>query len=205
MITIGLTGGIGTGKSTVAAILKELGAEVIDADKVGHEVYRNGAPGWAAVVSAFGEGILAENGEVDRRKLGAIVFADKAALEHLNAIVHPLIRERVQAMLDDARARGVEVAVVEAAVMVESRWSSLVDEIWVTDAAEERAIERVCGRNGLTEEAVRARIKSQMPQSRRILLADVVIENNGSKDELQARVEALWRDRAPQIRKRKSS
>ena len=203
MKIIGLTGGIGTGKSTVADILKGLGAEVINADLVGHEVYKKGTPGWDAVVREFGDGILGESREIDRKKLGAIVFADKKALEKLNAIVHPLLRDRIEELINEARRRGVGEVVLEAAILVESRWASLVDEIWVTDAREDLAVERVRNRSGLTEEAVRARINSQMPQSRRVLNADVVIDNNGSKDELQARVEAIWRDRVPQLRKRK--
>ena len=196
MLVIGLTGGIGTGKTEVAGILEELGATVINADLLGHEAYRPHTDGWRDVVAAFGEGVLGSSGEVDRRKLGSIVFGDPEALRLLNAIVHPLIygmtEERIQAL----RATGSRVVVVEAALLVEANWVSLVDEVWVTTSPEERAVQRIVSRNNLDEGAVRARIGSQMAQEERVHYADAVIDNSGTLEDLRGRVKELWNSRA---------
>ena len=207
MFVVGLTGGIGTGKTEVSKLLQELGAAVVDADKVAHEVYRRGAPGWHEVVAEFGERILAPDGEVDRAKLGDIVFADRRALKRLNAIVHPKVRSMIEARLRDLRGRGEGVVVIEAGLLIEARqqetrWASLVDEIWMTIAPEGQVVKRVQGRSRLEAEAVWARIRSQMPQDERIAHADVVIDNSGGLWELRERVRALWDARVPNARKR---
>ena len=201
MFVIGLTGGIGTGKTTVSEILRELGAEVISADEAGHQVYERGAEGWREVVAAFGDGVLTPDGEVDRSKLGAIVFEDAGALKRLNAIAHPRIRLSIRGRLDELRERGVAVAVVEAALLLEADWSDIVNEIWVTASSEESVIRRVMGRSRLAEDEVRARMRSQMPSGALTGHADAVIENDGSLMDLRAKVVTLWRDRAPRDRK----
>ncbi len=131
MRVIGLTGGIAAGKSTIAQILAELGAVVIDADKVGHEAYRRGTEAWRALVAHFGDGILTPDGEIDRRKLGAIVFADPDQRKALQDIVWPRMKEMIRQRLAELRAAGVQVAVIEAAVLIEAGWTDLVDEVWV--------------------------------------------------------------------------
>jgi dephospho-CoA kinase len=189
---IGLTGGIGSGKSTVAAILAELGAHVIDADKIGHETYRPGSDGFRAVVDAFGRGVVAADGTIDRRALGAIVFGDDAARLRLNAIVHPLIGVEITRRIQAARADGRPI-VVEAALLLEAGWRPLIDRVWLVSVLRETAIARVTTSRGLTREEVERRIDAQVPDAVRRPLADVVIENDGSPAELRAQVEDAWR------------
>lgn len=191
MKVIGLTGGIGSGKSTVSRILQELGARILDADKVGHELYRPGTEVWEEVVSAFGRDILKPDGEIDRPKLGAIVFSDPAALERLNQIMHPRMFQRMRQILDEWRNEGVAVAVLEAAILFEAGWTPLVDEVWVTMASEETVVKRLRAK-GLSPEQVKARLRSQMPVEEKARRAKVVIHNDGSMEELRRQVEAEW-------------
>ena len=200
MLVIGLTGGIGTGKTAVSKVLRELGAEVIDADSIGHETYRRGSAGWDEVVEAFGEGVLAPDGEVDRGKLGAIVFADEVALARLNAIVHPRVRSTVEDRIRELRERGAKAVVVEAPLLLETGWIAPFDEVWVTTAPDAHVAERLHSRSNLDARAVEARVRAQMPQADRVAHADVMIDNSGSPEELSDRVRALWRQRG---RKRK--
>ena len=195
MLVIGLNGGIGTGKTEVSRILAGLGAEIVNADVLGHQAYEPQTATWRQVVGAFGKGVLSEAGEVDRRKLGAVVFADEEALSRLNAIVHPRIHQMIVERLEELRARSLEAAVVEAALFVEANWTPLADELWVTAAPEEAVIKRLRSRTGLDEKAIRARIESQMPQEERLRHADVIVDNDGSLDDLREHVERLWHDR----------
>ena len=195
MIVIGLTGGIGSGKSEVSRVLNELGAEIIDADRVGHEAYQPHTETWEALVAAFGKGILQPTGEVDRKKLGSIVFSNPDALTQLNAIVHPRMREMMRERLDEHRARGARAVVIEAAVLLEAGWESLVDEVWVTTATEESVVQRISQRNNLSEEEIRKRINSQLRNEERVRRATVVIENSDGLEELRQRVRDLWDER----------
>ena len=195
MVVIGLTGGIGTGKTQVSTILEYLGAEIINADLLGHEAYRPQTETWRRIVETFGEGVLAESGEVDRKKLGATVFSGPEALGRLNAIMHPRIYQMIEERLEGLKDEGRQVVVVEAALFVEANWTPLADELWITTASEEQVIERLKARTNLDEEAIRARIRSQMPQEERLRHADVVIENDGSLGDLEDRVHHLWNSR----------
>ena len=192
MFVIGLTGGIGSGKSAVTALLGELGAAVVDADKVGHQAYQPHTETWQAVVDAFGTDILQPNEEVDRRKLGAIVFSDPKELARLNSIMHPRMYTMLEVQLNEMRESGVEVAVVEAAILIEAKWTPLVDEVWVTVASEDTVVLRVQQRNNLAEEEIRRRIRSQLSNEERAEHANVVIENNAGMQELQDKVNDLW-------------
>ncbi len=194
---IGLTGGIGSGKSTVAAMLAELGATVIDADKVGHEIYRPGTKAFRRVVDAFGRDVVAADGTIDRRILGAKVFADPAELKKLNAIVHPLIgdeiRKRLRQAIDaDGPAMNRRPIVVEAAIMMEAGWR-FFDRIWVVVVERETAIARVTASRGLSRADVERRIDAQMTNAERERIADLVIRNDGSLEALRAQVEEAWR------------
>jgi dephospho-CoA kinase len=195
MVVIGLTGGIGTGKSQVARILEELGAAVIDADIVGHEAYLPETKAWHQVVEAFGEDVLAPSGEVDRKKLGSVVFSDAHALERLNAIMHPRMYEMIQSRIQKLQEDGRNVVVVEAAILIEAKWTPLIDELWITAAAEDGVVQRLQGRSNLQESDIRARIHSQMPQEERLEHADVIIDNAGTLTDLRDRVEKVWHDR----------
>jgi dephospho-CoA kinase len=191
MRIIGLAGGIGSGKSTVADILKELGAVTLDLDKVGHLVLKQaGIRG--RLVDEFGKDILDTQGNIDREILGDIVFNDTQALGKLNSIVHPAIDAYVSDKAGEYSRQGVEVLVLEAAVMLEAERDWQVDEIWVTTSSEGKVIERLKGRPDFSEETVTARILSQMSGEERARRADVVIDNNGSLDELRDRVRLEW-------------
>ncbi len=194
MLVIGLTGGIGTGKSLVSRMLEERGATIIDADLVGHEAYTPHTETWQVVVDTFGD-VLAEDGQIDRRKLGAIVFSDPSQLEKLNAIMHPRMYKMIEERIKGLQAGGAETIVVEAAILIEAKWTPLVDEVWVTTAPEDQVIERIKGRNNMGEEAARARINSQMPSDERAGHADVLIANDGSMDQLKDAVDSLWESR----------
>ncbi len=202
MFVIGLTGGIGTGKSTVSGLLKELGAEVIEADKVAHAAYEPDTPGWQKVVEAFGEGVLDADGKVDRTALGGIVFGDEEARKRLNAIIHPIVRRLLEERITGLEHDGARVAVVEVPLLIEaikqqSQWTKMLDEIWVVTAPAEQVIARVRARSDLDETAIRARIESQVTERERNEYADAIIENNGSLEGLRCEVTNLWRERAP--------
>jgi dephospho-CoA kinase len=193
---IGLTGGIGSGKSSVAAMLADRGAHVIDADRVGHEVYRPGTDGFTRVVEAFGREIVGPDGTIDRRRLGAVVFADPEALARLNAIVHPLIREELGRRVADALAADPDrVVVVEAAILMEAGWH-FFERVWVVVVDPETAIDRVVASRGLSRDDVARRIDAQMSNEARRARADVVIDNGGDFEALRASVEAAWAELA---------
>lgn len=190
---IGLTGGIGAGKSTAAKMLGELGAHVIDADKVGHDVYAPGTDGFRAVVGAFGAGVVGPDGAIDRRRLGAIVFADPEQLRRLNALVHPLIGLAIRERLMAAQAEAARTPiVVEAAIMMEAGWT-FFDEVWVVVVEPETAIARVMASRGLSRADVEQRLAAQMHNDERVRRATRVIHNDGTPAELRAQVEAAWR------------
>ena len=193
MIVVGLTGGIASGKSTVARLLAERGAHVIDADVLGHRAYEPGAAAHAGVVDAFGPGIVADDGTIDRGALGQKVFGKPEELERLTAIVWPAIRAMATDEIASVRAAGeVDVVVLEAAVLFEAGWQDLVDEVWVTAVERDAAIERAVARSGLAPEQVEARIDAQLTNEERKAGARVVIDNTGDEAELTARIEALW-------------
>ena len=187
----------------MSKVLKDLGAEIISADELGHEAYRRGTEGWRQVVREFGESVLKPGGEVDRSKLGAVVFGDDHALSWLTAIVHPGIRRSVEERVRELEEQGREVAVIEAALLLEAGWATLVDEVWVTVASIDQVVERVQSRDSLGSDAIRARMESQMLQADRLAHADAVIDNNGSLDELRDRVHVIWNARVCRSRKRK--
>jgi dephospho-CoA kinase len=197
---VGLTGGIGTGKTEVAGILRELGAQVLSADHLAHETYLPGTTGWEKIVEEFGRQVLAPGGEIDRKALGAMVFQDAARLGRLNAIVHPLTRELIALRLrrlsdEDCRVAVVEVALLVEAIRMDVAWTALIDEVWVVVAPEDLVVERAVSRGGLDAEAVRARVHAQATQDERREIADVIIENDGRLELLRNRVEGLWQER----------
>jgi dephospho-CoA kinase len=192
MKVIGLTGGIGSGKSTILQYLAELGAIIMDADKVGHEVFQPGTEGWNDVVATFGKEVIDAAGEVDRKKLGEIVFNSPEALHKLNQIVHPRAHEIAKSRLNEYRQQGVEVVVFEVILLIEAGWTDLVNEVWVAVADEDTVVKRLKRQRGMSEEEILARIHSQMTQEEWIKHADVVVENNGDIDELKAKVKELW-------------
>jgi dephospho-CoA kinase len=194
MLTIGLTGGIGSGKTTVTKILAELGAPIIDADKVGHAIYAPGGPAYDDMIAAFGNGILADDRTIDRSKLGPIVFTDPAALKRLNSIVHPKMYARMGEMIDAMRAAGeARPIVVEAAILIEANWLPLFNEVWLIVASKERVIDRVERDRGLARVQVEARIKAQLSDDERRKHAAIVISNDGTIDDLRTKLAEAWR------------
>ena len=191
MLRIGLTGGIGSGKSTVAARLAELGAVVIDSDQLAREVVEPGSPGLARVVERFGSGVLAPDGSLDRPGLGRLVFGDPAALADLNAIVHPLVRARSEALTAEAAGAGAAVVVHDVPLLVENKLAAGYDRVVVVEAPLPLRLQRLAGR-GLDPDTARARIAAQASDEERRAVADIVLDNSGSVEELRAQVDAAW-------------
>ena len=190
MKVIGLTGGIGSGKSTVSQFLAELGTVVLDADKVGHDTLRD-TEIRREIISAFGKQVLAPSGNIDRKKLGEIVFRNPESLAKLNQIMHPPMYEIVKARLEEYRHQGADVVVLEAPLLIEASWTSLVNEVWVAVASEDTVLKRLRER-GLSEAKSLARIRSQMSDKERAKFSDVVIDTDCSLDELKTKVKELW-------------
>jgi dephospho-CoA kinase len=197
MFVIGLTGNFGTGKTTVSQILAELGAVIIDADKLGHELLQPDAETYGEIVTAFGKSILKPNGEIDRNKLGKLVFADTAALNRLNRILHPRIYEIAKRKIEEYRQARSRIVVLEAALLIEADWTSLVDlvdQVWVTTAPEATIVRRLKSQRGLEQEQILARLQAQMPAGEKAKRADVVINTDCPLDELRKIVAGLWRN-----------
>ncbi len=193
MLRVGLTGGLASGKSFVASHLAGLGCHVIRADDLGHAVLAPGAEAWGPVVAAFGNGILKENGEIDRRKLGALVFDQPERLAALNAIMHPpIFRRQEQLLAEAATADPHGIAVVEAAIMFETGSQERYAKIIVAACPEERQIERAMRRDQLTREQVLARLARQLPLSEKIKRADYVIDTSGTKEETLRQTERVY-------------
>jgi len=189
VLIIGLTGNIGTGKSTVAGMLAELGAETIDADLVAHEVMRAGTPAHRQIVETFGPEVLAPDGKIDRKRLGGIVFADPAALARLEAIVHPAT---LKAVIQRIVSSAANVVVVEAIKLVESGMADSYDSVWVTTCRTEQQIARITEARGLSRAEAEQRVRAQPPQGKKIARADVVVDTSGSLSQTRAQVQAAW-------------
>ena len=189
---IGLTGGIGSGKSTVSRYLSELGAAIIDADKLGHEVYLPNTESWRDLVKTFGKEILTPADKIDRKKLATIVFNNPEKLQQLNAIVHPRMFEIAKQRIEDNRRKGTKVVILDAPILFETNWTPLVEAVWVVVANEANVVKRAVSRSGLTEEQVRLRIRSQMSNAERIQRAQAVIHNDGTAEDLRNKVNELW-------------
>jgi dephospho-CoA kinase len=190
---IGLTGGAGSGKSTVSAMLKELGAAVIDADQATHAVYEPGSPGFEAVMGEFGPEYV-RDGRIDRARLGELVFHDKDARRRLNAIVHPLVREWMAARTVEAVEGGSEVVVQDVPLLFENGLAGLYSTVVLVYVPEQLQVKRLIDGRGLTHERARAMIAAQMPIEEKRKLAPHVIDNTGSQEETRRQVDQIWRD-----------
>ncbi|WP_370418720.1 dephospho-CoA kinase [Streptomyces sp. QH1-20] len=192
MLKVGLTGGIGSGKSEVSRLLAAYGAVIVDADRIAREVVEPGTPGLAAVVAEFGPGIVTADGALDRPKLGAIVFADTGRLAALNAIVHPLVRARSAEI--EAAAAPDAVVVHDVPLLAENGLAPLYDLVIVIDATEETRLDRLVRLRGMTPDEARARMAAQATREERLAVADLVIDNDGPLEALTAQVAKVWAD-----------
>jgi len=190
---IGLTGGAGSGKSTVASILHDLGAVVLDADVAAHTVYEPGSLGFDLIEAEFGPGYI-RDGKVDRARLGELVFSDADARARLNAIVHPLVREWMAAQTANALMRGAAVVVQDVPLLFESGLEALYSDVLLVYVPEETQVRRLVEGRGLSEDRARAIVATQMPIEEKRGRAQHVIDNSGSRDETQRQVEAIWRE-----------
>lgn len=190
MIRIGLTGGIGSGKSTVAAMLADRGAVVIDADAIARELVEPGAPALDALVAEFGPQILADDGSLRRSELARIAFADPSATDRLNAIMHPLIRQESRRRLD--AASDAQFVVYDMPLLLETGQQDLVDAVLVVDVPGEMQVQRAVGVRGLDEEDVRRRMAVQASRAERLAAADHIIDNSGSLADTEQQVQEMW-------------
>jgi dephospho-CoA kinase len=190
---IGLTGGAGSGKSTVSAMLKELGASVIDADEAAHAAYEPGSPGFESVIREFGPEYVRE-GRIDRARLGELVFHDDAARLRLNAIVHPLVRDWMAARTAEAVEAGTEVIVQDVPLLFENRLESLYSTTVLVYVPEPVQLKRLVEGRGLSDERARAMIASQMPIEDKRKLASHLIDNSGTREATRGQVDRIWRE-----------
>lgn len=201
MLLVGLTGGIGSGKSTVARMLAERGAVVLDADAYARDALAAGTLGLRAVAERFGEEVLDPDGELDRGALAAVVFADAEARRDLEAIVHPEVRRRLEQAIE-AHAGTDGIVIIDSPLLVEAGQGGSVQLLVVVTAPEQAQLERLAAGRGMSEDDVRARIASQMPVEEKAAIADVVLDNGGDLLELERQVERLWRDLEARARAR---
>ena len=192
-LLVGLTGGIATGKSMVSALLRQLGCEIIDADLLAREVVEPGRPAWTTIVAEFGQDVVTGDGALDRKRLGAIVFANPERRRRLEAITHPAIRERFQARLDELAEHGFTgIVVFDAAVMIESGNYKNMDRLVVVVTDEPTQMSRLQGRDGTDDAEGRRKIASQMPLSEKAKLADYVIDNSGDRQATAEQVRRVF-------------
>lgn len=187
---IGLTGNIACGKSTIAQMLRELGAEVIDADKVAHQVMAPPGPVYDSIAREFGREILAPDGSIDRRKLGQIVFGDPAALRRLDALVHPTTSATIRQMIATSSAR---VVVVEAIKLIEAGTYRICDSVWIVTCTRDQQVQRLISERGLSREDAERRIDAQSPIEEKLSYANVVIDNSGSLADTRRQVLEAWK------------
>ncbi len=192
MLVIGLTGGIGTGKSELSHILRDLGAVVIESDKVAHQSYEPGTTAHGLIVKLFGEDVLDGSGFIDRKSLGKIVFADTARRLELEKIVWPATRKLTLALLEKETVRGTRVVVVEVPKLYESGWDKVADVVWTVEAPQSVVIQRVERRSGMSELDTKARIAAQFTRQERVDRADIVIENDATLEDLRNQISKLW-------------
>ncbi|MCR4963442.1 MAG: dephospho-CoA kinase [Firmicutes bacterium] len=193
---IGLTGRIGSGKSLAAADLKEMGAAIIDADKVGHQIIAKGKPAYDQIIDAIPGDYLDETGEIDRKKLAAAVFGDAsgAYVRKLNAITHPQITAEIQQKIEEYTSQGYPMIVIEAALLLQSDLMRLVDGVWLITAPDEIAVARAAARDGVSREKIEARLAAQMSEEEMAAQADLRIVNDGDRAQLAARLARAMRD-----------
>lgn len=190
---LGLTGVIGSGKSTVAAMLRAAGAAHVDADVIAREVVAPGTPGFAEVVAAFGSGVVGADGALDRKALGAMIFKDPSLKKKLEAIIHPRVRDREVALIDDHRRAGAPLVVLDVPLLFETGAQSLCDKVLVVVVRDDVRIQRLTSTRGMTHDQITARDKAQWSQDEKAARADFVLDNSGTLEDTQQHVLRLYR------------
>jgi len=196
-LIVGLTGGIVSGKSTVALMFKDLGAKIVDADKLGHSVILPHKPAWEKIVKIFGKDVLQNDLTIDREKLGKIVFANQPFLKKLNEITHPEITKIIKKEIDSVKNKTYnqkKILIIDAALIYEAKIDRLMDKIIVVYIDEDEQIKRLIKRNNLSKDEALQRIKSQMPMKEKVKMADYVIDNSNSLDKTKKQVEKIWKN-----------
>ena len=199
MITIGISGFIGTGKSTVCSYLVDMGAELIDADSIGHSIYINGSEPWKEIVSYFGNEILDKDNQIDRQKLSKLVFNNFDSLRKLNSIVHPHLKKNILNQINNFRYNKSKVVVLEAAILLQAGWRNLVDEVWTVTSLKDIVLGRIINRGRMDLNLYESILQSQNnyinEESDQDTSFDVIIENNDSMEILRRQVVSLWETR----------
>ena len=199
MITIGISGFIGTGKSTVCSYLVDMGAELIDADSIGHSIYINGSEPWKEIVTHFGHEILDKDKQIDRQKLSELVFNNFDSLKKLNSIVHPHLKKNILNQINNFRSNKSKVVVLEAAMLIQAGWRNLVDEVWTVTSLKDIVLSRIINRGNMDLNLYESILQSQNNYinegSDQDTSFDVIIENNDSKEILKRQVVSLWETR----------
>ena len=195
MFVIGLTGGIGSGKTEASKILESFGARIINADTLGHRIYRKNTKAWTKIVEEFGDTILDTDGNIIRSELAKRVFSSKNELDKLNKICHPEIKNLVITELNKWNLKKANVIVLEAAILIEANWQNIVDEVWLIDSKTSNIFDRVKKRDKIDDQAIKSRIDSQMNHTERSEYADEVITNNGTIDELRNALAEIYREK----------
>lgn len=205
-LIIGLTGGIVSGKSTVARMFKDLGAKIVDADKLGHKVILPQGAAWKRIIKIFGKDILQKDQTINREKLGKIVFANQNLLKKLNKITHPeiikLIKKEISLAKDNSKEEK-KILIIDAALIYETKIDRLMDKIIVVYLDEEEQLKRLIKRNNLSEKEALQKIKSQIPLKEKIEIADYVIDNSNSLDKTREQVEKIWQNLVSRISRRR--
>ena len=192
MRLIGLTGGIASGKSLVSRQLQELGAAVIDADRIARDVVQHGTPGWEMIVREFGKSVIGSDGELNRKTLGLLVFNNPTELERLNRITHPLILAEIERLLQKYGSGHESLVVLDAPLLFETGLGRFVDEVWVVTVDYQTQVKRLMARDRLTEQEARQRIAVQMPLEEKVRRADRTIDNRGTRSETERQVKEAW-------------
>lgn len=193
-LVIGITGGVGTGKSTVRDMFKRLGAKVLDADKIAHDKMKKGTEICKKITKEFGKGILAHSGGIERRRLAAIVFKDKKALRRLCGIIHPEVIKHVNDYIKAVRKSDIPAVVIDAPLLIEAGMRAMVDVLVVVIASETAQIERSVKKTGLSRDEIKRRMRNQIPLKDKMVLADYIIDNKGSKENTKKIIAKIWKE-----------
>lgn len=191
---VGLTGGIGSGKSSVSRLLQQYGAFIVDADKITHQLERRGTPVWAAIRETFGWAVLLADGQLDRKKLGHVVFTHADQRERLNAIVHPAVQQEIRQQIQWAQSHNIAVTVLDVPLLIEGGLYRIVDQVWVVFADPEDQAQRIQVRDRVSYDTAWSRIRAQMPLKDKLTYADHVIDNRGEFTQLEEVVRSLWQN-----------